>query len=68
MSNNTAEPKRWTSETTVKNGVIVTVTRWYTLDNQLSGTTVEASCSCYGQPHRVHSLESCPNRAGSKLV
>lgn len=43
----------------VRNGVRVKVTRW--ADG--SGTTVEASCQCFGSPFRPHSVVSCPNRA-----
>lgn len=62
-STETQAAERYTRETIVRKGVTVTVTKWFGADGEPSGSTVEASCSCYGQPHRVHSLESCPNRA-----
>ncbi len=37
-----------------KNGVRVIVTRFH------DGTVVDASCSCFGSEHRVHSTSSCP--------
>lgn len=47
------------TKSTVRNGVRVKVTRW--ADG--SGTTVEASCQCFGSPFRVHSHMLCPNLA-----
>jgi hypothetical protein len=42
-----------------RNGVRVIVTR------HKDGTTVDASCSCFGIPGRTHSSTSCP-RIGAK--
>ena len=62
----TTDQKRYTRETIVRKGVTVTVTKWFTDDGEPSGSTVEATCSCYGHDFRTHSVESCPNRAGAK--
>ncbi len=40
-----------------KNGVRVVVYR-----DKDGNTIVDASCSCYGMPFRVHDRENCPNR------
>jgi hypothetical protein len=48
-----------------KNGVTVKVTRWVDKDGVL-GTSVEASCQCFGSPTRLHSDARCPNRKVSR--
>jgi hypothetical protein len=40
-----------------RNGVRVIVTH-----HRNGGTTVDASCSCFGSPMRAHDHDSCPNR------
>jgi len=45
-----------------RNGVRVRVTRHYSRTGRAEGTTVQASCSCYGSPNRVHLDENCPWR------
>jgi len=40
-----------------RNGVRVRVTRWVS-----GGTTVTATCQCFGHPGRIHSNEHCPLR------
>jgi len=38
-----------------RNGVIVKVWRW-----SGEGSTVEATCECFGHPLRVHTASDCP--------
>lgn len=44
-------------EMRVLNGVRTVVWRWPS-----GGTTVEATCSCFGTSFRVHDRMDCPNR------
>jgi len=42
-----------------RNGVKVVVTKYFDKKGP-SGSRVEASCSCFGSPHRVHDDPYCP--------
>ncbi len=44
-----------TTEDQSKNGVRVIVHRYH------DGSTVDASCACFGSDFRAHSTTSCPN-------
>lgn len=48
--------KQYAVEDQSKNGVRVIVTRW-----KSGGTTVDATCQCFGSDFRCHSNPSCPN-------
>jgi hypothetical protein len=48
-------------EMTVKNGVKVKVAHF-----EGGGTSVEATCHCFGHPLRTHSNPYCPNLNPSK--
>lgn len=54
-------PERVTKEDQSRNGVRVTVFRFYD-DKGLTGSYVEADCKCFGSPMRVHSNATCKLR------
>lgn len=53
--------KHIVSEDQSQNGVSVKVTRAYTPAGEFIGSTVDASCQCFGHPRRVHSNIFCSN-------
>ncbi len=52
-----------TEEDQSRNGVRVIVTRY-----KDGGTTVDASCSCFGSNMRAHNNPSCTNRAAAEAL
>lgn len=45
-----------------RNGVRFIVTTHYDALGEKTGTTVDASCDCYGSDFRIHSDSDCLNR------
>ncbi len=52
--------KRTEKQNKTRNGVRVIVTRHYDSNGQ-TGSTVDASCTCFGYPFRTHNNSWCPN-------
>lgn len=51
-----------------KNGVRFVVTRHYGPDGKSMGSTVDASCQCYGSDYAVHSNAECQNFKRQKML
>ena len=43
-----------------KNGVRVIRRRFYDEQGQITGSTVEADCGCFGLDNRAHTRQRCP--------
>ena len=55
--------KKMITENLSKNGVRVIRRRFYDEQGQITGSTVEADCGCFGLDNRTHTSQWCPQLA-----